>query len=715
MLRHLWRHYRLLTICAAVGLVAALLILAHRFAVERAYHTVEITIDGDDWATLARRNGMDREALYAELYRRGVRSVTLYAASLRRLADSGLVTYMAGADALGAVRTGSLSGPLAGLANAGRINLNYTYVLGPLPVLRLAQGGFAIQMEPFHARFLSGTLIGDRGPVLEIAGRGRDLEDESLGLLPQEAEAARAHHLAVEFRVRNFRDVAPGGLDAFFTGLKQFDQAFTLIFDRDQVLGYDALLPDVAQGMKQNGFAFGRIEAFTARRQQKGEVTLAQLVAPNVIRVFSMAPEELAGSTPEDARDKFVLAARERNIRILYVRPFLSTSAGVNAIETNLDYVASIADDLVRAGYKMDKAVPLPVTSAPGWLFLLAALGALSVTAITAGEVGAALAGPVPARLLYASVAAGLLLTAAVIAAHHTALWRQILAFLAALAVPTLSMLWLIPGARRPEADPADGPAPAEPVRSAPESRPSGLRTLVRGVGGLWTVSAVTALGGILVAALLSEWQFMMEMRAFLGVKLAHIIPVVVIGLLIAAAGAPRRELWPRLRTWLRQPLLLEYGIAIIVIGVVVVFALGRTGNSGLPLLSSVELKSRVLLQRVLIARPRTKEYLIGDPFMVLAFALAAVGARRWVLPAAMLGAIGQVGLVNSFSHIHTPLVYVVARTVYSLVIGSVLGAILVGGLWWSRRWWAPSRPGLDVPAHAPAAVQAGRAAVPRA
>jgi len=100
------------------------------------------------------------------------------------------------------------------------------------------------------------------------------------------------------------------------------------------------------------------------------------------------------------------------------------------------------------------------------------------------------------------------------------------------------------------------------------------------------------------------------------------------------------------------------------------VFALGRTGNSGLPLLSSVELKSRVLLQRVLIARPRTKEYLIGDPLMVLAFALAAVGARRWVLPAAMLGAIGQVGLVNSFSHIHTTLVYVVARTVYALVIG---------------------------------------------
>ncbi len=702
MLRHLWRRYPLLTVCVLAGVAAALAILAHRLAIERAYHTVEITIDGDDWASLARRSGIEREQLYAELYRRGVRSVTVYSASLRRLADAGLVTYMSGADALGAMRSGSLSGPLADLAKAGRIRLDDTYVLGPLPVLRLVQSGFAIQMGAFQARLLSGTLLAGSGPVLEIGGRGRDLEDASLGVLPQEVEAARVHHLAVELRVRNFRDVAPGGLDAFFAGLGQVGQAFTLIFDRDQVLGYDQLLPDVAAALRRDGYAFGRIEAFTARRQQKGEELLARLVAPDVIRVFSMAPEELAGSTPDEARDKFVLAARERNVRILYIRPFLSTPAGVNAIEANLDYVGSIADDLARAGYKMDKAAPLPAAGTPGPLFLLAALGTLAATAIAVGEVGEALAGPVPARLLSAGVGAGLVLTGAVLAVHHATLWRQLLAFLAALAFPTVSMLWLVPGARRGEAHlgASDGQSAA-----SRKIRPSALRVLARSVGGLWTVSAVTTLGALMVAALLSEWQFMMAMREFLGVKLAHIIPVVMIGLLIAAASAPRGELRPRLRMWLRQPLLLEYGIALIVVGVLVVFALGRTGNSGLPLLSSLELKSRVILQRVLVARPRTKEYLIGDPFMVLAFALAALGAGRWVLPAAMVGAIGQVGLVNSFSHIHTPLVYALARTVYALVIGSVLGAVLVGCLWWSRRWWPSPRPSPVTPARAPVAA----------
>jgi hypothetical protein len=60
------------------------------------------------------------------------------------------------------------------------------------------------------------------------------------------------------------------------------------------------------------------------------------------------------------------------------------------------------------------------------------------------------------------------------------------------------------------------------------------------------------------------------------------------------------------------------------------------------------------------------------------------------VLPAALIGAIGQVGLVNSFSHIHTPIVYVLLRTLDALVLGSAIGAGLVVLLLWSRRWWSP-------------------------
>jgi hypothetical protein len=567
--------------------------------------------------------------------------------------------------------------PFVNLLRAGRINPAYTYAMGAPRTLQEVRAGLAVQLLP-RVGPSRVTLLGGSGPVLEIQGRGQEIEDATLGLLPEDTSGIRSHHLAVEARLRNFREVVDGGLDAFFAGLKSLGQPLTLIFDGTQVLGYDQLIPEVARAIKDAGFSYGQIEAFTARRRQRGDLDLAREAMPYVLRVFSLAPEELAPLTPENARDKYVLAARERNVRVLYVRPFLGTGAGVNEMEANLDYVRSIADELERAGYRVGKAVPLPnVTIPPVWLLLMA-LGTLAATSIAVAEVARVFGRPPSPATLYAGTGVGMLITAAVIGLHHATLWCQILAFFASLAFPTLSLMaMLLPQAGG--AQQLDG----DRMRLR-----GGTAVLLTSLGRLWALSALTALGGLMVAALLSQWLFMMEIREFLGVKLAHIIPVALIGLLLAASEAPQGDIWPRLRAWARQPLLLGYGPILIVVGMAAIFALGRTGNAGLPALGSLELKSRAILAHLVVARPRTKEYLIGDPFMMLAFALAALGARRWVLPAAVIGAVGQVGLVNSFSHIHTPLVYIFDRTLYALIFGSALGALLVGLLLWSRRRW---------------------------
>ncbi len=671
--RLLWSRYPVLAVCVGAALVAALVVLVHRYRIEQSYRTVEITVDGDDWTLLARRTGADRDAFYNALHEAGARSVTVYAASLKRLADAGRVTFMTGADLLNLARLGPVDGPFGALLRAGRVRPGNTYVAGTLPVLDQVRSGLAVQLVPRggSARL---ALVEGSEPVLEIQARGPEIEDAPLGVFPADSAVIRSHHLAVEARMRNFREVVPGGLEAFFAGLRRVGERLTLIFDGTQVLGYEQLIPQVAEQMKASGFAYGQIETFTARRRQRGDLELAQSVAPSVLRVFSLTPEELAVLTPEDARDKYALAARERNVRILYVRPFLNTSASEDPIQANLNYIRSIRDALERAGYRMGKAAPLPNVGIQAWLFMVMALGALAAAAMAVGEVAAILARPVPARLLAAGVLAGGLGTLAVIAVRHVTLWSQLLALLAALAFPTLSLMGVLPRNGGPRGR-AHGP---------------GARVVARSILAMWAVSAGSALGGVMVAALLSQWAFMLEIKGFLGVKLAHIVPVVLIGLMLAAADAPRGELWPRLRAWARQPLLLEYGIIVIAVGLAAVFALGRTGNAGLPVLGALELKSRVILSHLVVARPRTKEYLIGHPFMVLAFALSAFGLRRWALPAALVGAIGQVGLVNSFSHIHTPLVYVVLRTLYALVFGSAIGAVLVGLLLWSRRWWSP-------------------------
>jgi hypothetical protein len=113
---------------------------------------------------------------------------------------------------------------------------------------------------------------------------------------------------------------------------------------------------------------------------------------------------------------------------------------------------------------------------------------------------------------------------------------------------------------------------------------------------------------------------------------------------------------------------------------------LARTGNINLPL-AGAEQQVRSVLENLLVARPRTKEFLIGYPALVVAGVAASLGWRRVGLAFALAGTIGTAGAINSFSHLHTPLVYTVWRTGNALLLGAALAvpAVMVL-LWLSRR-----------------------------
>jgi hypothetical protein len=235
---------------------------------------------------------------------------------------------------------------------------------------------------------------------------------------------------------------------------------------------------------------------------------------------------------------------------------------------------------------------------------------------------------------------------------------------------------------------------PAAAVAMAIPRRPGALPVLA-GVRALWLASFGSVAAGLLVAALLTRWEFMMAADVFLGVKIAQLLPVLLVALLLWRYDRPVRswretatELWE----WSGHPLLMRYAIAVVVVGLAGVILLARSGNFGLPLLG-VEERLRNLMEDLLVARPRTKEYLIGHPALVLAGAAAAAGWHRWVIPLAAAGAIGQAGIVNSFSHLHTPLLYTVWRTVNALWLGTLLGAAAALVLPWIVLRFAPPPP----------------------
>ena len=118
------------------------------------------------------------------------------------------------------------------------------------------------------------------------------------------------------------------------------------------------------------------------------------------------------------------------------------------------------------------------------------------------------------------------------------------------------------------------------------------------------------------------------------------------------------------------------------VLGILAVAGLvyiSRTGNES-AFVSGFELQLRTALDQLLGVRPRTKEFLIGHPLMLVAL---YYGFRyRYGVGILALGMIGQVSLVNTFAHIHTPIIISLIRTGYGLLFGLIVGV----GLIWAIR-----------------------------
>jgi hypothetical protein len=207
---------------------------------------------------------------------------------------------------------------------------------------------------------------------------------------------------------------------------------------------------------------------------------------------------------------------------------------------------------------------------------------------------------------------------------------------------------------------------------------------LSRAVVGIVLASGITAIGIVHVVGLLATRPFMVHASQFLGIKAQHGVPLLLVALAAVAGGvALPEETWARWKARaagqfslaMQEPA--RFGLLIVGIIALAAIALviARTGNDAGVGVSGAELKSRAILDRILPVRPRTKEFLVGHPLFLLGLAWWWRGRRRLGLPCLVFGSLGQVSLLNTFCHIHTPLVISVWRDGIGLVLGVLLGA----------------------------------------
>ena len=114
------------------------------------------------------------------------------------------------------------------------------------------------------------------------------------------------------------------------------------------------------------------------------------------------------------------------------------------------------------------------------------------------------------------------------------------------------------------------------------------------------------------------------------------------------------------------------------VIGLAGLYYLARTGHETSVSVSTAEIMIRNELEELLLARPRTKEFLVAFPGIMLAVYCAVRRLPFWTALFGLAGTIGLTSICNTFMHIRTPLYLGFIRTGYSLLFGIVIGCVMI-------------------------------------
>jgi len=357
---------------------------------------------------------------------------------------------------------------------------------------------------------------------------------------------------------------------------------------------------------------------------------LAEADPSRVVRLHGISAREMLVLSDERILNRYVRAVRERNIRVLYVRPFMEEVGGW---ERSLALLPALQTRLKAAGFELGPAQPF-VPWQPSRLAT-----ALVAAGIWAGAVlyGQSLLGRWPWLVLAGGLIGWLGSLALLFAAPLLA--KQGLALLAAVVFPCLALecQW--------------------------------------GKGRFWraqSVFLVSLIGALFVVGTLTGTEFLVKMAEFRGVKLMHVLPI---ALVCFSVVRPVRE-------FLRREVPVRYLAAVGVAGLLGLVYVLRTGNFGLPVLD-LEVRLREGLENLLRVRPRTKELFLGHPALYLALR-SREPKRSWLLP---LAVIGQLSLINTFTHTHTFLWVSLLRTLYGWVFGSIFGWLLWQVYRWGKRW----------------------------
>lgn len=672
---------RLAWVLVLIGLLAAVPELWNRADRERANTGVDLVLEMTSFRVLSMQDGKPIGDLLRTMRESGATGLAVAEMGVADLEDRGYALVRTGGELRAmAALGGQESGFVSRLATAGQLESDSTYILPTTQqeAVRL-QRDLSLRYGADRLSYIA-PANGERSfGAFVLRYSEEKLKDYGVGFDPADFQLAKQAGLRPVVRPRQAPGATPESVKQIWTDIAQMAPgADSAMFYGGEIIGYQpnstAGLQATVDSLRSLNWTVDLVEEMSqlGYLDQKGYQYVAQGMDYRVARVFSMGQAWQNKEVPSDVVDMWSRAVPERNIRVLFIRPFFGNLApGQTATDATATTIAATAAELKGQGF---------VPGAPGyftpyqvrWLMR----GLMGIAIVGAGLLWLGLLVQLSDRIW---VPLGVIGAALSVVAGRVApnLTGSLVGMGAATLFPTLAVTWLM--ARWGLNARAD--AAGQQVGALPAKR-TGSDLIVKVLAGVLTFFGFAIVGGLLVAAALGDIQYMLEFSFFRGVKLVFIAPILLVllsYLLLGGAGDLTKTIYfliGKVDELLAKPIRYR-DIAIgLVLALALVYYITRSGNFPILPVSGLELKMRTALEQLLYARPRNKEFLIAYPALVLAATLLWSGWRRWVWLLLVAATTGSVSVVNSFEHVRTPWLMSFLRGVNGLWVGLLVGTV---------------------------------------
>lgn len=657
--------FKFLAAIILIGVMAAGFLAVQRIRVEHNAQTVEMVYDYNnvlDSAVVENRPADEIFALYKDS---GITSLAVYDETPEKLVNRNLIKVYTGSELR------MYHPEAAGIAS--------DHILIAKTDNEKSEAYFQETMAHIKLLFPQSsyrlvTLGNDT--FLELETRRDKFMTMPLGIYRNTVKEAAASGLYVVLRPVNIPHIQEQDMTLFYDAVNASDKVSAVVFQGKEAYGFRNQLNDVAGFLQEKHIPVVLIEAQSQLgfEKQAGALEIAEKMNYNTVRLYAMSKDELIKLDPAEAASRFYISDIERNIRMNLFPSYKFASEGMTLSETNAKYIRQVTERLQGHGFQVGKASVMEPYFPNRGLRALAVMGAYTLCILCL-----ILLLPVLQKYVFPLWLAGLIGIEAVYWLLNPDLLLQLLALGTAVCTPVVIVSGFLNYCIK---------------RKDTAFQHIGWGKLfLESLMVLWGAGILSLCSASFISALLGDIRFFLEIAFFRGVKVTFVLPLVLITIVyiqkfpfFGKTVTSDRDFVSFVKKFCNIQIKLGLLACLGVISLMGFMFVGRSGNNGAPV-PAFEIALRRMLENLMYARPREKEFLFGHPAVLLSlFALY----RKWpqVLHYFLILAvtIGQGSMVETFAHMRSPFILSFIRGLDGLAAGSLsLIAALIGVMILSR------------------------------